>query len=401
MTTSEALVSNQTPQFLIPLRLQTLGRVAASLSVLLGVALANPAQAAELELRVAIEQDVSQVEVGGNTDAVVRDGSGRVLGEIQGGTGLVAETGQQGVRLGEWQADSIWVEPENDGYIWIGSKWYRGKVRVVPTANGLTAVNYVDLEEYLYSVVGGEVPTNWPLEALKAQAVAARSYALYQRQSSANTVFDVGDTTRWQFYEGIEQEAASTQAAVQATEGQVLTHNGQIINAVFHSSSGGHTENVEDVWRSPLPYLRGVPDFDQNAPVFSWSENVTADQLSQLAPSVGNVVALEPVRTTPQGRVVTMRVIGDAGEAQVSGDEVRRAFGLRSTLFTVQPQYNQVASTDGAQPPSGFMIQGRGFGHGIGMSQYGAYGMASQGQNYRDILAHYYQGTTLARIRVE
>src|SRR5688500_2825421 len=106
MTTSEALVSNQTPQFLIPLRLRTLGQVAASLSVLLGLVLANPARAAELELRVAIEQDVSQVEVGGNTDAVVKDGSGRVLGEIQGGTGLVAETGGQGVRLGQWQADS-------------------------------------------------------------------------------------------------------------------------------------------------------------------------------------------------------------------------------------------------------------------------------------------------------
>jgi len=394
-------VSNQTLQFPTPYRLRVLSQAAATLSVLLGVFLASPAQASELELRVAIEQDVPQVEVGGSTDAVVTDGSGRVLGEIQGGTGLVAGATGRGIQLGQWQADSVWLEPENDGYVWIGGKWYRGKVRVVPTANGLTAVNYVGLEEYLYSVVGGEVPTNWPLEALKAQAVAARSYALYQRQSSANTVFDVGDTTRWQFYAGIEEETAITQAAVQGTQGQVLTYNGQIINAVFHSSSGGHTENVEDVWQSPLPYLRGVPDYDQEAPVFRWSVNITAEQARQLAPNVGNVIALQPERVTPQGRVATLRVIGDSGETQVTGDQVRRVLNLRSTLFTVRSQPNQVASASGAQRPSGFVIDGGGFGHGIGMSQYGAYGMASQGSSYRDILAHYYQGTTLARIRVE
>jgi len=398
---SEAQVSNSTLQFPTPYRLRALSQAAAALSVLVSILMANPAQARELELRVAIEQDVSQVEVGGSTDTMVKDGSGRVLGEIQGGTGLVASTTGQSIRLGQWQADSIWIEPENDGYIWIGGKWYRGKARVVPTASGLTAVNYVDLEEYLYSVVGGEVPTNWPLESLKAQAVAARSYALYQRQSSANTVFDVGDTTRWQFYAGIEEETASTQAAVQGTLGQVLTYNGQIINAVFHSSSGGHTENVEDVWQSPLPYLRGVPDYDQDAPVFRWSVNLTADQVRQVAPGIGNVVAFEPERQTPQGRVVAMRIIGDAGEARMTGDEMRRAFSLRSTLFSVQPQFSPVASRDGTQPPTGFVIEGGGFGHGIGMSQYGAYGMARQGRSYREILAHYYQGSTLARMRVE
>lgn len=378
-----------------------LGLASASLSLLLGTAIASPAQASDLEMRVAIEEDVQQTQIGGHTDAVVTDSSGRVLGEIRGGTALTATYAGGGVRMGEWQADALWVEPENDGFVWIGSKWYRGKARVVPTAQGLTVVNYVNLEEYLYSVVGAEVPTTWPLEALKAQAVAARSYALYQRQTSANTVFDVGDTTRWQVYAGLEEEAASTQAAVKATEGQVLTFNGQIINAVFHSSSGGHTENVEDIWQSPLPYLRGVPDYDQEAPVFRWQVRLSADQIRQAIPSVGTVVALEPERLTPRGRVVTMRVIGDSGQTTVSGNELRRMFNLRSTLFTVQQQYGRVAAVDGTQAPSEFVIDGGGFGHGIGMSQYGAYGMARQGRDYREILAHYYSGSTLSRIRVE
>lgn len=365
------------------------------------MAIASPAQATELEMRVAIEENVQQTQIGGHTDAVVTDSSGRVLGEIRGGTALTATYTGGSVRLGDWQGDALWVQPENDGFVWIGSKWYRGRARVVPTAQGLTVVNYVNLEEYLYSVVGAEVPTNWPLEALKAQAVAARSYALYQRQTSANTVFDVGDTTRWQVYSGLEEEAASTQAAVQATAGQVLTFNGQIINAVFHSSSGGHTENVEDVWQSPLPYLRGVPDYDQEAPVFRWQVRLSADQIRQAIPSVGNVIAFEPERLTPRGRVVTMRVIGDLGQTTVSGSDLRRMFNLRSTLFTVQPQYGRVAAVDGAQAPSEFVIDGGGFGHGIGMSQYGAYGMARQGRDYRQILAHYYSGSTLSQIRVE
>lgn len=381
--------------------LSRLGHVSASLSFLMGIFLANPAQASELELRVAVEQDASQVQVGGHTNAVVKDASGQVLGAIQAGTALQAMSTGSGVRLGEWQASSVWIEPENDGYIWIGDRWYRGRARIVPTAEGLTAVNYVGLEEYLYSVVGSEVPTNWPLETLKAQAVAARSYALYQRQTSANTVFDVGDSTRWQVYKGIEEETASTQAAVQATNGQVLTYNGQIINAVFHSSSGGHTENVEDVWQSPLPYLRGVPDFDQDAPVYRWNRELSASEIRQNIPNIGNIIGFEVERTTPRGRVVTMRVIGDAGETRLSGRDLRRMFSLRSTLFSIQPQFNQVAAAEGVQPPSAFMVTGNGFGHGIGMSQYGAYGMARQGRNYREILAHYYRGTTLARIRVE
>ncbi|MGG6293531.1 SpoIID/LytB domain-containing protein [Leptolyngbya sp. AN02str] len=360
-----------------------------------------PAQAAEqLILRVAIEENVSQVQVGSSSNALLKNADGQVLTELESG-GFEASAANGQVAIGQWQEDGIWIEPKTaDGFVWIGDKWYRGRVFVVPTSGGLTAVNYVDLEEYLYSVVASEVPTSWPLESLKAQAVAARSYALYQRQSSANTVFDVGDTTRWQVYKGIEVETASTQAAVQETRGQVLTHNGQIINAVFHSSSGGHTENVEDVWVSPLPYLRAVPDYDQNAPVFQWNESFSAEQMRARITGVGNIIAFEPERLTPRGRVVSMRIIGDEGERRLSGDEIRRALNLRSSLFTVQPQSGQVASANGAAP-SGFVVTGGGFGHGIGMSQYGAFGMASQGADYRQILAHYYQGSTLARMRVE
>lgn len=357
---------------------------------------------ADLELRVAIEQGVDQVTIGSSTDAVLQDGSGQVLAEIPAMGALVAQADAGGVNVNEWRAAQVWVEPTAGGYVYIGNKWYRGRTLVVPTSGGLTAVNYVDLEQYLYSVVGGEMPTDWHQEALKAQAVAARSYALYQRQSSANTIFDVGDTTAWQVYDGIEEEAQSTLAAVDATTGQVLTYNEQIIEAVFHSSSGGHTENVEDVWVSPLPYLRAVPDFDQSAPVYQWVNNFSADNLRRRISGVGNVISFTPERTTPHGRVVTMRVDGDAGSRVMSGNELRQALELKSTLFSVIPQFDPVASVENVPPtPTGFQVSGRGFGHGLGMSQWGAQGLAQQGFTYQQIVTHYYTGATLSRIQVQ
>jgi stage II sporulation protein D len=365
------------------------------------VLLIAPARA-ELQLRVAIKEDVSQVTVGSSTPATVRDASGQVLGQIPGMGSFAAASQPGGVALDRWQGNQIWIEPSDGGYVYIGDRWYRGRTLLVRTPSGMTAVNYVDLEEYLYSVLGGEMNGNWPQEALKAQAVAARSYALYRRQTSANTVYDVGNTVSWQVYRGLQDESAGTQAAVQATAGQVLTYDGKIIEAVFHSSSGGHTENVENVWSQPLPYLRGVPDFDKGAPVYEWTEDRSAAEVSQRISGVGNVISIAVERKTPFGRALTVRVVGDAGEKVLSGNELRRALGLRSTLlFSITSERGPVASADGMAPsPNRFRFNGGGYGHGLGLSQWGAHNMAQQGQTYDRILAHYYTGTTLSRIEV-
>lgn len=372
-------------------------------SLILWLVAIAPAYAQRLEMRVAIEQGVNQIQVGSSTDAVVRDGAGQVLANIPAMNAKVAESEAGRVAIDDWQASQLWIEPSEGGAVWIGDKWYRGRTLVVPTGNGLTAVNYVDLEHYLYSVVGAEMPTSWPIEALKAQAVAARSYALFQRQTGANEVFDVGDTQAWQVYGGLGEETASTQAAVDQTQGQVLTYNGQIINAVFHSSSGGHTEDVERVWISPLAYLRGVPDFDQYSPDRQWVENFSASELQQRIPGLGNIISFTPEELTrPGGRVRRMQVVGESGSRIMTGDEIRRALGLKSTLFAITPQFGPVASAGENVPssPVSFQVVGGGFGHGVGMSQWGAYGMAMQGQNYQQIVRHYYTGAILSQIEV-
>jgi stage II sporulation protein D len=359
------------------------------LSFLLWIVLVGPAQAAT-QLRVAIQEGVSRVQVGSSTRAIVRDSTGQEIGELEALNAFNAQGGGGNVALGQLRSHQLWIEPTDNGFVWIGDRWYRGRTQLVPTGKGLVAVNYVDLEQYLYSVLGAEMSASWPLEALKAQAVAARTYALYKRATGGNSVFDVGDTTQWQVYKGLETEAKSTHQAVESTAGQVLTYGGQPILAVFHASSGGHTENVEDIWRQSqsLPYLRGVADYDMGTPNFEWTKSLSRSELSRKISGVGSVISMTPESTTPQGRIVTMLVQGDRGTRHVSGSDLRSALGLKSTLFVVNSDGN-----------NGFQIQGRGYGHGLGLSQWGARNLAAQGTNYQQILGHYYQSATLSQLQ--
>ncbi|WP_052050516.1 SpoIID/LytB domain-containing protein [Leptolyngbya sp. KIOST-1] len=356
-----------------------------SLSILWWL-IALPALA--VEMRVAVGDRLNQAVVGSSTPAIIKNGAGQGVGQIPQGRAITITPSGSGLRLADWQGQAFWVEPTVGGYVFINDKWYRGRVLVVPMEGRVTAINWVDIEAYLYGVVGSEMPASWPQEALKAQAVAARSYALYRRDRTQNDLFDVGSTTAHQVYKGLAGEAASVQAAVNATRGQVLTHGGRIVEAVFHSSSGGHTENSEDIWQRPSPYLRGVADFDQEAPVFRWSETFSAQQLAQRITGIGHLQSVATERTTPRGRVVSIRLQGTQGSRTLTGPELRQALGLRSTLVSFNIAGDSIR------------IDGRGFGHGLGMSQWGARGLALRGHNHQQILTHYYQGTALANARV-
>ena len=363
-------------------------------SILFWLLAIAPAQAS-LVLRIAIQEGAKEVKVGSSTSAVIRDGAGRAIGELQPTKGFTAELKSGKVALSNWVSGQMWIEPKGEGYVWIGDQWYRGRTHIIPSKSGITAINYVDIEQYLYSVIGAEMNGNWPQEALKAQAVAARSYALNKRQENSNNFYDLGNDQLWQVYQGIKTESQGTYAAVDATKGQVLTYNGQIILALFHSSSGGHTENVEDVWSNPLPYLRAVPDFDQDAPVYAWTESFTQAELKQRISGVGNIISMTPQTTTPHNSVITIKVLGDAGVKTLQGTDITAALGLKSTRFTVSPIKNE-----GQKIPNSFKITGKGFGHAVGMSQWGAYNLARNGYNYQQILLYYYQGANLARIDV-
>ena len=355
------------------------------LSWLIWLVFILPAQA--VELRVAIEKDVSQVKVGSSTTAIVKDSTGRKLGELAPMSSLAAKLQKNEIKIdNRVAAGELIIEPQDDGYVWIGDRWYRGRTQLIRQDDRITAVNHVDLEEYLYSVVGAEAVSTWPIEALKAQAVAARSYALYKRNTNPNSIFDLDTTVGTQVYKGLDSEYTTTHQAVNDTLGQIMTYENNVILAAFHSSSGGYTENVEDVWTSPLPYLRAVVDYDHESPVFEWQQVIPVSKIQTLVAGVGNIRGLQPVRMTPRGRVITMKVTGDRGTATISGKKLRQALDLRSTLFRV--------STNG----SNLKVKGRGFGHGLGLSQWGAYYLAKKGVNYHQILAHYYQNANLSQL---
>lgn len=346
----------------------------------------------------------------------------------------------------------------------LGRRRYRGLVRVLPDGDRLQAVNLLGLEHYLASVVGSEMPASWPAEALRAQAVAARTYALAQLKPEAP--FDLRSTVASQVYRGTEAETDSTRSAVAATRSLVLSHGGSLIEAVFHSSSGGSTENSGEMWNRQLPYLVSVPDRDKLSPWHQWSVRFEPDQLRRAFQETAGASRIEVLAASSTGRVRRARVIGPAGSLDLSGSELRQRLGLRSTLvqFRFEPplapgpaggittataEANAVASalsrggnraaagpstaglSAGGPPPppplpgadrQGYRstaaaldptiagqlrqeplaaplpaleVVGRGFGHGVGMSQWGAYGLALQGVSYVQILRHYYRGAQL------
>ena len=330
---------------------------------------------------------------------------------------LVLERGGGVERL--QAAREIWLEPASrpaeGGDFQLKQRGYRGRLQVLVGGSGLRAINHVGLESYLPSVVGSEMPASWPQAALRAQAVAARTYALRQRKPA--DPFDLSATVSSQVYKGVDAETPSTREAVLSTRGQVLMYGSSLANAVFHSSSGGATENSGDLWSQQLPYLVSVPDFDQASPVQAWQQRLEPEQLQQAFAEIGGAQRIDVLSTTSTGRVRQARVSGPSGTLVVSGAQLRSRLGLRSTMVRFELVASELAASElavlpplpllpeqyqvgGSQPqvqlplPS-LLAVGRGYGHGVGMSQWGALGLAQRGQSYDQILRHYYRGTEL------
>lgn len=214
--------------------------------------------------------------------------------------------------------------------IWLGNRRYRGQLRVYAVGDGLQVVNHLGLEKYLVSVVGSEMPKSWPISALKAQAVAARTYALKKYGNVGS--YDIKATESSQVYLGIEAETRRTREAVRKTHPLVLTHKGQLIHAVFHSSSGGLTEASGAVWKEQFPYLVSTPDHDQESPTHQWDARFSPHQLRTAFKETGGIKRIVLLRTSPTGRILKARVNGPSGSLVVTGKELRGRLGLKSTL---------------------------------------------------------------------
>ncbi len=191
-----------------------------------------------IPIRVAIATDATTLAIATSDAGVVVDQSGRVLGKLEAQTAVAAMPSAAGLQVGSWQTPSVvWVKPRTEaGLVYIGERWYRGSVQLLQVSGKLMAINYVDLESYLYSVVGAEMPAYWPAEALKAQAIAARSYAIVHLARPASDYYDLGATPRWQAYSGAESETNTTHLAVNETRGLLLSYQGGVVESLYASS---------------------------------------------------------------------------------------------------------------------------------------------------------------------
>ncbi|MCC3356212.1 stage II sporulation protein D [Bacillus sp. REN16] len=259
-------------------------------------------------------------------------------------------------------------------------------------------IENVPLEEYVVGVLAMEMPAKFEIEALKAQALAARTYVVRQMLSGQKLKVpngaDVSDTVDHQVYKNNEELKAEWKGeydwkiekirqAVQETQGQILTYNGEPIDAVFYSTSNGYTESSENVWKNAVPYLKSVESpWDVNTEKFhSEIEMPVAEFEQKLGIKLGNSMEVGKITSrTESKRVATVEV----GGKTFTGVDVRNKLKLRSSDFSWERKGNNI------------VIQTKGYGHGVGMSQFGADGMAKEGKNYKEIVAHYYQGVEIS-----
>jgi stage II sporulation protein D len=235
----------------------------------------------------------------------------------------------------------------------VSSGLYRGSIEVRVDGSGVTAINELDMDSYIRGVVAGEMPSTWPLEALKAQAIAARTYALATRKTDG--AFDQYPDVRSQVYRGVTGESVRSDSAVRDTAGRVLTYAGQPAVTYYFSTSGGHTENVEFSFVGSLskPWLVGVPDpYDTQSPYHRWNITPSAGALDRALGAPGAFKRLRVLQRGVSPRVVRARVIGTRGSRTVTGPQVRSALGLRDTWFTHYRVTSSASRARSARPAS-------------------------------------------------
>ncbi|ADL26792.1 stage II sporulation protein D-like protein [Fibrobacter succinogenes subsp. succinogenes S85] len=310
---------------------------------------------------------------------------------------------------GSSASDCIAIATDKAG---LNKACYNGEFIVTANGNKLNAINVIDIEDYLRGVVPYEIGKldESKFEALKAQAVAARTYAYKHFGSRVAQGFDVYADTRDQVYKGLHSATALTDKAVRETEGVVMTYNGEFITAYYHSTCGGETEGVVTWGRPDHPYLKNKPDLRPDGTPWcresnytEWTREFTEDELRDLfqinakeakanVPSFSSIKSMHIQDTLKSGRIHTLVIETNNGSFTAKADKIRWLFKrggtiLPSSFFRIHKNGNE------------WILKGKGFGHGVGLCQMGARARAQAGQSYIQILTHYYPGITLEKFK--
>lgn len=278
----------------------------------------------------------------------------------------------------------------------VNGKGYRGWVELRKKRNGrILVINDLDIEDYLQGVIASEVPFDWEFETLKAQAVAARTYALYQKREAGNRSYHILATVSSQVYNGSNGERSNAVQAVRDTKGLVIVYRGELIPAFFHSSCGGHTEDASKLWDIDAPYLKGVDcECQEIIKDGLWEKRIGISVVARALKKIGyGILSIENLgieNITPAGRVKRVSVRSEGKTVLVPGEALRAALGntvIPSVFFELELWGNEA------------VFSGRGRGHGVGLCQWGAKEMAQRGYDFKAILAHYYPGTSIVSIK--
>lgn len=341
---------------------------------------------AEPEIRISIGVSAPKVEIHAAelTATWAEGGKPKLFRDT-----LILKANSSGIVVDGVPSGAQIVTIASPGLISLDSRQYRGVIefrwQLEKGVAKLSAIHPVPLETYVVGIISSEVPKSWPLEVLRAQAIAARTYAVWQKFRRLDRPYHMESSVLDQVYGGVQREHSLAEQAVQSTYGEVLTYEAKPIQAYFHSTCGGHTEDAKESMGVSFPYLKGVKcGYCSNAATAKWEYHMTREQL-------GKITDISIVDKTEMGRAKTMKILSRGGHKEViSGTTFRERLGyfnLRSTwLDSIKVGKH------------GATFKGRGFGHGSGMCQFGAMGMARAGFVAEKILAHYYPGTEIRRM---
>ncbi len=343
------------------------------------------------EIKIGLMSNVNEVTLQFNMPCIITDGkTSKKIKNISAGQAVT-------IKASDIQTNGVEIRPDradlNHWHVMINGKDYFGGVKLLKRGSTMTVINIAPVEEYLRGVLPKEMIQSWPLEALKAQAVAARTFVLKNREKHKKEGYELCATTHCQVYSGVET-FETTDRAVAETRGEVLFHGGRTVDAPFHADSGGMTESASNVWGGNVAHLKAVAEEMKHTQ--AWTVKFTVyDFSSRMGSAFGTVqkFILTPLtlgksandRST-SGRVKSAQIVGSKKTVTMQGAEMRRKFSLPSTLFHVEIIGNEV------------VFSGYGKGHGVGLSQYGAKTYAEKGWKYDKIVAHYYQGATLKKL---
>lgn len=299
------------------------------------------------------------------------------------------------IQAGSLQANQpIIIEPAKDTLLTWNNNLYAGKIFIIPAQYTFLLVEHADLENYLYGVLPYEMSYSWPIEALKAQAVAARTYTLKTIENTKNKYFDLYSDVRSQMYKGGGKQYDSVRTAVDATKNQVLTHNGKLFYTYYHGNCGGGTDDVTS-WNTTASSIKPLSGaacpYDSHSKNYSWKAELSFAKVMDYAKGVGLTGKLKSVKVsgrTRTGRATHLTIRSSKGEKRIVCNKFRLAVGLKSCKI------NRISLLKNS-----VLFEGRGYGHGIGMCQDGANGMAKAGKNYKQILNTYYPGSKLTTLK--